>query len=329
MMAQNLNLLLAFLAGLLSFLSPCVLPLIPSYLSLIGGAAFDEQRRDGRSGRWPVFLRTMLFVAGFSVVFIVLGILFSGAGGFLTGASRVVNLVAGGLVVLLGLNFIFNFWKFLNFEKKVHMSSAPRGLLGSLALGMAFGAGWTPCVGPILASILFLAGSGGQVLQGSALLAVYSLGLGLPFLLAGLFFSQFMRQRDRFKAHFRALRIASGSFLVFIGLLILSGRLQRLNITLYRLAAELASWQQAHPGQVRLLFAGLLAVPGLLFLAFFLAELFRPAPAGLRPAGLARRRRIMLRPSLALLFLALAGLTFAGTLNPAGFLSFWLAYQGI
>jgi cytochrome c-type biogenesis protein len=327
MMAQNLNLLLAFLAGLLSFLSPCVLPLIPSYLSLIGGAAFDEQRRDGRSGRWPVFLRTMLFVAGFSVVFIVLGILFSGAGGFLTGASRVVNLVAGGLVVLLGLNFIFNFWKFLNFEKKVHMSSAPRGLLGSLALGMAFGAGWTPCVGPILASILFLAGSGGQVLLGSALLAVYSLGLGLPFLLAGLFFSQFMRQRDRFKAHFRALRIASGSFLVFIGLLILSGRLQRLNITLYRLAAGLASWQQAHPEQVRLLFAGLLAVPGLLFLAFFLAELFRPA--GLQPAGPARRRRIMLRPSLALLFLALAGLTFAGTLNPAGFLSFWLAYQGI
>jgi cytochrome c-type biogenesis protein len=322
MMAQNLNLLLSFLAGLLSFLSPCVLPLIPSYLSLIGGAAFDEQRRDGRSGRWPVFLRTLLFVAGFSVVFIVLGILFSGAGGFLTGASRVVNLVAGGLVVLLGLNFIFNFWKFLNFEKKVHMSSAPRGLLGSLALGMAFGAGWTPCVGPILASILFLAGSGGKVLQGTALLAVYSLGLGLPFLLAGLFFSQFMRQRDRFKAHFRALRIASGTFLVFIGLLILSGRLQRLNIALFRLAAGLASWQQANPGQVRLLFAGLLALPGLLFLAFFLAEL-------LRPAGPSRRRRLVLRPSLALLFLALAGLTFAGTLNPAGFLAFWLAYQGI
>jgi cytochrome c-type biogenesis protein len=322
MMTQNLNLLLAFLAGLLSFLSPCVLPLIPSYLSLIGGAAFEEHRRDGRSGRWPVFLRTLLFVAGFSVVFIVLGVLFSGAGGFFSGASRVVNLVAGSLVILLGLNFVFNFWKFLSFEKKVHLASAPRGLVGSLALGMAFGAGWTPCVGPILASILFLAGSGGGVLQGTALLGVYSLGLGLPFLLAGLFFSQFMRQKERFKAHFRALRIASGSFLVFIGLLILSGRLQRLNIFLYRLAAGLVAWQEASPTQVRLLFASLLALPGLLFLTFFLVELFRPA-------GPARRRRLVLRPSLALLFLALSGLTLAETLNPAGFLAFWLAYQGI
>jgi cytochrome c-type biogenesis protein len=187
---------------------------------------------------------------------------------------------------------------------------------------MAFGAGWTPCVGPILASILFLAGSGGQVLQGTALLGVYSLGLGLPFLLAGLFFTQFMRQKDRLKRHFHALRIASGSFLVFIGLLILLGRLQRLNIALYRLAAGLVSWQETSPAQVRILFAALFALPGLLLLAFFLVELFRPA-------GPARARRLFLRPSLALLFLALAGLTLSGTLNPAGFLAFWLTYQGI
>jgi cytochrome c-type biogenesis protein len=321
-MTQNLNLLLAFLAGLLSFLSPCVLPLIPSYLSLIGGAAFEEHRRDGRSGRWPIFLRTLLFVGGFSAVFIALGVLFSSAGGLLGGASRVVNLASGSLVVLLGLNFIFNFWKFLSFEKKMHLSSAPRGLAGSLVLGMAFGAGWTPCVGPILASILFLAGTGRQALEGTALLGVYSLGLGLPFLLAGLFFSQFMRQKDRLKAHFRALRIASGSFLVFIGLLILSGRLQRLNIALYRLAAGLVAWQESSPVQVRFLFAGLLALPGLLFLAFFLVAL-------LRPAGPARRRQLVLRPCFALLFLALAGLTLSGTLNPAGFLAFWLSYQGI
>ncbi len=321
-MTQNLNLLLAFAAGLLSFLSPCVLPLIPSYLSLIGGAAFEEHRRDGRSGRWPIFLRTLLFVGGFSAVFLVLGVLFSSAGGLLGGVSRVVSLAAGSLVVLLGLNFIFNFWKFLNFEKKVHLASTPRGLAGSLALGMAFGAGWTPCVGPILASILFLAGSGGQVLQGAALLGVYSLGLGLPFLLAGLFFSQFMRQKDRFKAQFRALRIASGSFLVFIGLLILTGRLQRFNITLYGLAAALLSWQQSNPAQVRLLSSALLALPGLLFLGFFLLALFRPA-------GPARRRQLVLRPCLAVLFLGLAGLTLSGTLNPAGFLAFWLSYQGI
>jgi len=118
------------------------------------------------------------------------------------------------------------------------------------------------------------------------------------------------------------LRVASGSFLVLVGLLILSGRLARLNIALYRLASGLVSWQQASPAQVRLLFAALLALPGLLLLAFFLAELFGPA-------GPARRRRLLLRPSLAALFLALAGLTLSGTLNPAGFLAFWLAYQGI
>jgi len=323
-MSQNLNLFIAFLAGVLSFLSPCVLPLIPSYLSLIGGAAFEEHRRDDRSARFPIFLRTLLFVAGFSVVFIVLGVLFSGAGGFLVGASRIVNLVSGSLVVLLGLNFIFNFWKFLSFEKKVHLASAPRGLAGSLALGMAFGAGWTPCVGPILASILFLAGSGGRVLQGTALLGVYSLGLGLPFLLAGLFFSQFMRQKDRLKAHFRRLRIASGAFLVFIGVLILLGRLQRLNIALYRLAAGLAAWREANPAQVRLLFTLLLGVPGLLLLAFFLLELARG-----RASGPVRVRRLALPLGFALAFLALAGLTLAGVMNPAGFLTFWLSYQGI
>jgi cytochrome c-type biogenesis protein len=323
-MNPNLNLFIAFLAGVLSFLSPCVLPLIPSYLSLIGGGSFGEQRQGRAGARLPVLLRTLLFVAGFSVVFVALGVVFSGAGGFLRGASRAVGLVAGGLVILLGLNFIFNFWKFLSYEKKVHLRQPPRGFWGSLALGMAFGAGWTPCVGPILASILFLAGSGGQVLQGTALLAVYSLGLGLPFILAGLFFSQFMRQKDRLKTSFRGLRIASGAFLVLIGALIMLGRLQRMNVALYRLAQGLASWQQANPDPVRLLFALVLAVPGALLAAFSLRELLRSRPA--RPA---RPRRQAVRGAFALAFLLLAGLTLGGVINPAGLLTFWLSYQGI
>ena len=323
-MNPNLNLLIAFLAGVLSFLSPCVLPLIPSYLSLVGGASFAEQRQGRAGARFPVFLRTLLFVAGFAVVFVALGVLFSGAGGFLSGATRVVSLVAGGLVVLLGLNFIFNFWKFLSYEKKVHVQQAPRGLWGSLVLGMAFGAGWTPCVGPILASILFLAGSAGQLLEGTALLAVYSLGLGLPFILAGLFFSQFMRQKDRLKGSFRGLRIASGAFLVLIGALIMLGRLQRMNIVLFRTAQAVASWQQASPGPVRLVFALVLGVPGLLLAALFLRELFR-AP----PAAPVRVRRLAVRLGFAVVFISLAGLTLAGVLNPAGLLTFWLSYQGI
>jgi cytochrome c-type biogenesis protein len=315
-MVTNINVAIAFAAGILSFLSPCVLPLIPSYLSLIGGVSVQELTERKRS---RVFLRTLLFVMGFSVVFIALGVLFSGTGGFLTGATQIVNIVAGTLVILLGLNFIFNFWKFLNFEKRLHMQSSPRGWLGALLLGMAFGAGWTPCVGPILASILFLAGSNAQILQGTVLLAVYSLGLGLPFILAGLFFSQFLGARERMKRHFGSLRIASGAFLVFIGLLIVLGRLQRFNILLFRLAGWLENWNTAHPGQVRLSFTVLFLIP-----MFVLGvSYFKRARS---------EKKFVLLPGRAaflLLFLVLAVTTAIGVLQPTGFFTFWFTYQGI
>jgi cytochrome c-type biogenesis protein len=316
MMSANINVLIAFSAGVLSFLSPCVLPLIPSYLSLIGGVSVRDL---GGQHRSRVFLRTLLFVAGFSAVFIALGVLFSGTGGFFTGATQIVNIVAGALVMLLGLNFIFNFWKFLNFEKRMHMRSSPTGWVGALLLGMAFGAGWTPCVGPILASILFLAGSSGGILQGTLLLSVYSLGLGLPFILAGLFFSQFLGARERMKRHFDTLRIVSGVFLVFIGLLIALGRLQRFNIFLFRLASRLESWNAAAPWQVRLGFTLLFLLPAVLLGVSYLRQA--------RSQG-----RVVLLPGRAvflLLFLCLAVVTAAGVLDPTGFFTFWFTYQGI
>jgi cytochrome c-type biogenesis protein len=217
------------------------------------------------------------------------------------------------------LNFIFNFWKVLNFEKRMHMRSSPTGWLGALLLGMAFGAGWTPCVGPILASILFLAGSSARILQGTLLLAVYSLGLGLPFILAGLFFSQFLGARERMKRHFETLRIVSGAFLVFIGLLIALGRLQRFNIFLFRLAGWLESWNAAHPWQVRLSFTLLFLIPAFLLGVSYLKQ----ARAD---------RRLPLLPGRAvflLLFLALAVVTAAGVLDLTGFFTFWFTYQGI
>jgi cytochrome c-type biogenesis protein len=316
MMPTNINVLIAFAAGVLSFLSPCVLPLIPSYLSLIGGVSVQEL---GERRRSRVFLRTLLFVLGFSIVFIALGVLFSGTGGFLTSATQILNIVAGALVILLGLNFIFNFWRFLNFEKRLHMRSSPTGGLGALLLGMAFGAGWTPCVGPILASILFLAGSSGGIVQGTLLLAVYSLGLGVPFVLAGLFFSQFLGARERMKRHFETLRIISGVFLVLIGLLIALGRLQRFNIFLFRLAGWLESWNAASPWQVRLGFTILFLLPAILLGVSYLKRS--------RAEG-----RIPLLPGRAvfmLLFLALAVVTAVGVLDPTGFFTFWFTYQGI
>jgi cytochrome c-type biogenesis protein len=315
-MSANINVAIAFAAGILSFLSPCVLPLIPSYLSLIGGVSVQEL---GERQRSRVFLRTLLFVLGFSVVFIALGVLFSGTGGFFSGATRIVNIVAGSLVVVLGLNFIFNFWKFLNFEKRLHMRSSPTGWLGALLLGMAFGAGWTPCVGPILASILFLAGSSARIVQGTLLLAVYSLGLGLPFILAGLFFSQFLGARERMKRHFDSLRIVSGVFLVFIGLLIALGRLQRFNILLFRLAGWLNSWNTSHPGQVRLSFTLLFLIPVFLLGISYLKRARSDGPLPLLPV----------RAVFLLLFLALAIVTAAGVLDPTGFFTFWFTFQGI
>ena len=317
-MTENINVLIAFAAGVLSFLSPCILPLIPSYLSLVGGVSYEELS-DRKSGRMRVFLRTLLFVLGFSIIFIVLGVVFSGTGGFLSGASRILNIVAGSLVILLGLNFIFNFLKFLTVERRVHVTAKPAGPLGSVLLGMAFGAGWTPCVGPILASILFLAGSSGQVLQGSLLLAFYSLGLGVPFLLAGLFFAQFLKHRDRLRAHFKTLRIVSGAFLVFIGLLILLGRLQRFNIFLFRISSALQGWQESSPLQVRLFFAGLFAVPAVLLLVSILRRV--------RVEG--RFRFFPGRSAFAVAFLVLTVLTLTSVINPTGFFTFWFTFQGI
>lgn len=317
-MTENISIFIALLAGVLSFISPCILPLIPSYLSLIGGLSFKELN-ESRVSRLSIFLKTLLFVLGFSTVFMVLGLLFSSTGGLIGRTTQVINLVAGLLVIVLGFNFIFNFWKVLNVEKKFHMSGKPSGAVGSLLLGIAFGGGWTPCVGPILASILFLAGTNGRMLQGTILLGFYSLGLGLPFLLAGLFFSQFLKRTERIKPYLNRIRIAGGIFLVFIGLFILLGRLQRLNNFLFILAGILESWQQAHPWQPRLLFGLLFGLPFILLGSSYLKKVMVHKNYALSPV----------RIIFIFLFLILSVLTLGGVIDPTRFLTFWFTFQGI
>ncbi|GHV64291.1 hypothetical protein AGMMS49587_16380 [Spirochaetia bacterium] len=168
----QLSIFLAFAAGLLSFLSPCVLPIIPSYLCIIGGV------------RSHLVAGTVSFILGFSAVFIVLSILLSTTLFLLGGISRYITIAAGIIVIILGLNVIFDFLSFLNYEKRFHLNKRPRGIAGTFLAGAAFGAGWTPCVGPILGSILLLAGQSGKTATAALYLAVYSAGLGLPFLLA-------------------------------------------------------------------------------------------------------------------------------------------------
>jgi cytochrome c-type biogenesis protein len=201
-MTADINLVLAFVAGLLSFLSPCVLPLIPSYLSFVSGVSFQELSERHGVARSVIMVRTAFFVLGFSIVFVVLGILFAGPAMLFSGASRWINLGAGVIVILLGFNVMFDVFSGLNLERRMQVSKRPANAAGAVVVGMAFGAGWSPCIGPILASILLLAGSQGGTGRAALLLAVYSAGLGLPFLLAGAAFTRVSRSIQRIKRYF-------------------------------------------------------------------------------------------------------------------------------
>ncbi len=320
MFAQNLGIFMAFAGGLVSFLSPCILPVIPSYLSFIGGVAYGDAAARQPS-RGAVFTRTVFFVAGFSGVFVVLGILFSGAVLLFAGAQTLVNRISGTVVFLFGLNVLFDFWKVLDIERRFHLRKKPRGVLGSFLLGLAFGAGWTPCVGPILASILFLAGTSGTVARGAALLAAYSLGLGTPFLLAGAFFGFFSRQAARLRSHMRAIKIASGIFILLLGVLIFFGSLTRLNAVLSDLASALVSWGQRSPEAPRLVFGSLFLASACLAAALYAWRIRKGRPSA----------RIFFPGNLAFLiaFIALSVLAYSGTADFISVLAAWLSFQGI
>ena len=190
---------IAFTAGILSFASPCVLPLIPSFLTYITGLSFnqlDEAHPDAKV-RLTVLLHSLCFILGFSVVFILLGAIAGIASSqiqfYLREGLGWVEKIGGLLILLFGVHMtgLFHFGILLG-DKRVHLQKKPSGFVGTFVVGVAFAAGWTPCIGPILASILMVAASSGQVGEGVGLLTVYSMGLGIPFLLSGLLFHQFM-----------------------------------------------------------------------------------------------------------------------------------------
>ncbi|MDR2435463.1 MAG: redoxin domain-containing protein [Treponema sp.] len=228
-MTENISVLLAFGAGLLSFLSPCVLPLIPSYLCIIGGVPLSASSENGGTFKPRLVAGTVSFILGFSAVFIVLSVLLAATFSLMGGISRYINWVSGAVVIVLGLNIIFDFISFLNYEKRFHLTGRFRGIIGAFPAGMAFGAGWTPCVGPVLGSILLLAAQSGGVPGAVFYLAVYSAGLGLPFLLASIFFGAFLKTSKKLRSHLPVIRRISGVLLIVIGILIITGRYQTLN----------------------------------------------------------------------------------------------------
>jgi cytochrome c-type biogenesis protein len=217
----------ALVAGILSFASPCVLPLIPAYISFLGGASMDQlTAKDGvdKATARRIFYAALAFVLGFSTVFISLGATATAVSGVLARNSILLGQIAGVVIVIFGLHFMGVFRiSFLNFEKRFNVQNKPAGVVGSYILGLAFAFGWTPCVGPILASVLMVAASGESVLYGTSLLAVYAAGLGIPFLIAALAVKPFMNFMKRFRQHMHKVEIAVGSLLVVTGVVIFTG----------------------------------------------------------------------------------------------------------
>ena len=224
------NILIAFAGGLLSFLSPCVLPLVPGYISLMSGVSIDHLKGEGRSSsRRAVIANSLAFNAGLSVIFLALG----GTAG-LVGAAIINNVwvrVIGGLVIIVfGLHLIGLLKiKYLYQDTRQFSNEKPRGMLGSLTLGIAFAAGWTPCIGPILGGIIGLAATSGGWKGGLILSAFYSAGLAVPFLLTGLGINQFLSFYSKFRRHLHKVEVVSGIILILIGLLVMSNRVTLLS----------------------------------------------------------------------------------------------------
>jgi cytochrome c-type biogenesis protein len=225
---QNVTLLAAFAAGFLSFVSPCVLPLIPGYISFVSGVSVEEMRGDAApaTSRLQVFLTSLAFVIGFSLVFIALGASATAIGKFLFARLPLFSKIAGAILIVFGLHTMGVFrLAFLESEKRMHQQRKPAGPLGAMLVGVAFAFGWTPCIGPILGGILAIAGSKNSVTEGVTLLAVYSLGLGIPFLLTSLAINQFFGAAKKIRRYYHAIELTSGALLIVIGVLIITGQL--------------------------------------------------------------------------------------------------------
>src|SRR6476659_2734265 len=217
------RIVISFAAGILSFLSPCVLPLVPGYISLISGVSIDNLKT-GSSSRRAVILNSLAFNAGLSVIFLLLGTTAGFVGAAIT-SNQWVRIIGGLVIIAFGLQLI-GLLKISALYKDTRFFSddKPRGILGSAALGIAFAAGWTPCIGPILGGIIGLAATSGGWRSGLVLSAFYSAGLAVPFLLTGLGINQFLSFYKNFRRHLHKVEVVSGVVLIIVGLLVMSGQ---------------------------------------------------------------------------------------------------------
>jgi len=223
MHSNELSIFIAFAAGLLSFVSPCVLPLVPSYVTYITGLTFEDitSHNDRARVRWITVKNSLAFIAGFTTIFVMFGASATFIGRLFLTYQDIVRKIGGLLIILFGL-YITGLLKvsFLSAEKRLHMKSRPAGYVGSFLVGIAFAAGWTPCVGPILGSILVYASTAGTVSKGMGLLAVYSMGLGLPLFVSALAVNTFLSTFKVINRYMRWITVISGLFLIAVGIMI-------------------------------------------------------------------------------------------------------------
>ena len=214
---------IAFTAGIFSFLSPCVLPLVPSYLTFVTGMSLEDLQEG--VDRKTTFAHSLLFVVGFSSIFIMLGASASFLGQFFRAYEAWITRIGGVVIVLLGMHLagLFRMTPLLR-EKRLHLNDKPAGYLGTLGVGVAFGAGWTPCIGPALGAILTYGMAQDTMWAGVGLLTVYSLGLAIPFLLASLALDWFLQTFQKFRAWIPIVERASGVLLILLGILLLTGQ---------------------------------------------------------------------------------------------------------
>jgi len=230
-MAADVTIFYALVAGIVSFLSPCVLPLVPPYLVFLAGTSLERlaDKEPERRVRRDTVVAALLFVAGFSTVFVALGASASAVGVVIRYYSNELAIVAGVAIIVMGLHFLgITPIKFLYRQARMEVHN-PVGLWGAYVMGLAFALGWTPCIGPILAAILAVAASKATVAKGAGLLAVYSLGLGVPFLIAAFAVQPFAAFLARFRAHLRHMERVMGGLLVLTGIAFLAGFFSQLN----------------------------------------------------------------------------------------------------
>jgi cytochrome c-type biogenesis protein len=236
-MDSNVTYLAALFAGFISFISPCVLPLVPAYISFISGVSMDELRNAERQQQMTLrlMISSLLFIGGFTLVFVLLGATATFVGGFLLKNLGIISKAAGVVLIIFGLH-VAGLIKipFLNYEARFQTGNKPTNAIGAIFVGSAFAFGWTPCIGPILGGILAIAGSQETVGQGMLLLLIYSLGLGIPFFLTAIATQRLLRAMNRVKKHFKTIEIVSGGFLIVIGIMMVFNLFTTLNAVLVR-----------------------------------------------------------------------------------------------